>query len=76
MGLSSALLLQPDILLLDEPTNHLDADALEWLADFLKPGGREKDMSMLLVTHDRFVRTLSYRIFEHVRRRLALMNLI
>jgi ABC transport system ATP-binding/permease protein len=54
VGLSAALLLQPDILLLDEPTNHLDADALEWLADFLKPGGRDKDMTMLLVTHDRY----------------------
>lgn len=54
VGLSAALLLQPDILLLDEPTNHLDVDALEWLADFLKPGGRDKDMTMLLVTHDRY----------------------
>jgi ATPase subunit of ABC transporter with duplicated ATPase domains len=32
----------------------LDIDALEWLADFLKPGGKDKDMAMLLVTHDRF----------------------
>lgn len=54
MGLSAALLKQPDVLLLDEPTNHLDIDALEWLADFLKPGGKDKDMAMLLVTHDRF----------------------
>ena len=35
VGLSAALLKQPDVLLLDEPTNHLDIDALEWLADFL-----------------------------------------
>lgn len=54
VGLSAALLKQPDVLLLDEPTNHLDIDALEWLADFLKPGGKDKDMAMLLVTHDRF----------------------
>jgi ATP-binding cassette subfamily F protein uup len=32
----------------------LDIDALEWLSDYLKPGGRDKDMAMLLVTHDRY----------------------
>lgn len=54
VGLSAALLKQPDILLLDEPTNHLDIDALDWLADFLRPGGKDKDMAILLVTHDRY----------------------
>ena len=38
-----------------QPTNHLDIDALEWLAEFLRPGNREnKDLTVLLVTHDRF----------------------
>lgn len=58
VALAAALLLQPDVLLLDEPTNHLDIDALDWLADYLRPGGggrgREKDMAVILVTHDRF----------------------
>ena len=54
VGLSRALLLAPQVLLLDEPTNHLDIDALDWLADYLKPGGKDKDMALLLVTHDRF----------------------
>jgi ATP-binding cassette subfamily F protein uup len=55
VGLAAALLKQPDVLLLDEPTNHLDIDALDWLADFLRPGNREnKDLTVLLVTHDRF----------------------
>jgi ATP-binding cassette subfamily F protein 3 len=37
------------LLILDEPTNHLDADALEWLASFLKgyAGG------VMIVSHDR-----------------------
>ena len=42
---------------MDEPTNHLDIEALEWLSDYLKPGGgqgKDKDMAMILVTHDRF----------------------
>lgn len=55
VGLAAALLKQPDVLLLDEPTNHLDIDALEWLADFLRPGNKgNKDLAMMLVTHDRF----------------------
>ena len=54
VGLSASLLQKPDVLLLDEPTNHLDADALDWLSDYLKPGGKDKDMTMLLVTHDRY----------------------
>ena len=54
--LAASLLKQPDILLLDEPTNHLDIDALEWLADFLRPlsGKDRRDMTILMVTHDRY----------------------
>ena len=56
------------VLLLDEPTNHLDIDALEWLSDYLKPGGgqgKDKDMAMLLVTHDRhFLEKSCSEIFE------------
>ena len=38
-----------------QPTNHLDVDALDWLAEFLRPGNREnKDLTVLLVTHDRY----------------------
>jgi hypothetical protein len=37
-----------------QPTNHLDIDALDWLADYLRPGGRGgRDLTVLLVTHDR-----------------------
>lgn len=56
VGLAAALAQKPDILLLDEPTNHLDIDALEWLAELLASGGgvMDKDVSVLLVTHDRY----------------------
>jgi ATP-binding cassette subfamily F protein uup len=38
-----------------QPTNHLDIDALDWLADYLRPGGRgSRDLTVLLVTHDRY----------------------
>ena len=53
---------------MDEPTNHLDIDALEWLSEYLKPGGgqgKDKDMAMLLVTHDRhFLEKSCSEIFE------------
>jgi ATPase subunit of ABC transporter with duplicated ATPase domains len=34
----------------------LDIDALDWLAEYLRPGGSRdnKDMAVLIVTHDRF----------------------
>lgn len=56
VALAAALLKKPDVLLLDEPTNHLDIDALEWLSDYIRPGGMKenKDMAILLVTHDRY----------------------
>lgn len=48
-GLAALLVTRPDLLVLDEPTNHLDAEALEWLASYLRswPG------AMLIVSHDR-----------------------
>ncbi len=48
-GLAALLVTRPDVLVLDEPTNHLDADALDWLASYLRswPG------AMLIVSHDR-----------------------
>ena len=36
------------------PPPTADIEGLEFLADYLKPGGKDKDMAMLLVTHDRF----------------------
>ena len=41
------------MLLLDEPTNHLDWEAIDWLVDFLCDPRRTKELSLLLVTHDR-----------------------
>lgn len=40
-----------DVLILDEPTNHLSAEGCDWLQERL---GLEKDLSVLLVTHDRY----------------------
>jgi len=50
LALAQVLLSEPDLLILDEPTNHLDVDMIEWLENYLM--GR--DMTLLLVTHDRY----------------------
>eukprot|EP00933_Yihiella_yeosuensis_P050222 TRINITY_DN47998_c0_g1_i1.p1 TRINITY_DN47998_c0_g1~~TRINITY_DN47998_c0_g1_i1.p1 ORF type:complete len:729 (-),score=165.29 TRINITY_DN47998_c0_g1_i1:694-2880(-) len=36
LALACAMLKRCDVLLLDEPTNHLDAEAVAWLANYLK----------------------------------------
>lgn len=48
-GLAALLASGPDLLILDEPTNHLDAEAMAWLAGFLRAwqGGA------VIVSHDR-----------------------
>ena len=50
LALAQLLINQPELLVMDEPTNHLDVEMIEWLEDYL----RDKDMSVLLVTHDRY----------------------
>lgn len=50
VALAKALLDEPHFLILDEPTNHLDLDMIERLENYLK----KSDMTLLLVTHDRY----------------------
>lgn len=50
LALASVLIHQPDVLILDEPTNHLDVEMIEWLEAYLQ----NKDITLLLVTHDRY----------------------
>ena len=48
ISIARALLKKTPILLLDEPSNHLDADAVEWLADWL----RSSPQTILYISHD------------------------
>ena len=67
--LEEALLAKPDLLLLDEPTNHLDVEAIDWLEGMLR---RAREMSVLIVTHDRrFLRRVAQKIFDLDRGELA-----
>lgn len=67
--LSEALLSRPDLLLLDEPTNHLDTESIDWLESMIK---RQRDLSLLVVTHDRrFLRRIATRIYDLDRGELS-----
>ncbi len=50
VAMAKVLLSEPDLLIMDEPTNHLDLEMIEWLEAYLS----QKDLSLLLVTHDRY----------------------
>ena len=50
VALAKTLLDEPHFLILDEPTNHLDLEMIERLENYLK----KSDMTLLLVTHDRY----------------------
>ena len=67
--LERAILARPDLLLLDEPTNHLDIEAIDWLEAMLR---RQRDMAVILVTHDRrFLRRVAEQIFDLDRGELS-----
>ena len=67
--LEEALLSHPDLLLLDEPTNHLDVETIDWLEGMIR---RQRDMAVLVVTHDRrFLKRVATKIFDLDRGELS-----
>ena len=67
--LEATILAKPDLLLLDEPTNHLDFEAIDWLEGMIR---RQRDMAVLVVTHDRrFLKRVATQIFDLDRGELS-----
>ncbi len=67
--LEEAILSRPELLLLDEPTNHLDMEAIDWLEGMIR---RQRDMAVLVVTHDRrFLKRVATKIFDLDRGELS-----
>lgn len=67
--LEEALLSHPDLLLLDEPTNHLDVETIDWLEGMIR---RQRDMAVLVVTHDRrFLKRVAEKIYDLDRGELS-----
>lgn len=52
VSLARAILQQPDILLMDEPTANLDIAVQKEVLDFISEIHRQKNLTVLLVTHD------------------------
>ena len=68
LALAHVLIDQPQMLILDEPTNHLDLEMVEWLEEYLN---RSRNMTLLMVTHDRyFLDRVCNRIVELADRQL------
>lgn len=64
VGLAKLLIDDLQLILLDEPTNHLDVEGVAWLAEHLKA---RKDLSLLVITHDRwFLDEVTERTWEVV----------
>lgn len=53
VALARALVLQPDVLLLDEPLASLDAHLREDMRTLILDLQRERDLTLMVVTHDR-----------------------
>ena len=67
--LEAALMSRPDLLLLDEPTNHLAMETIDWLEGMLR---RQRDLAVLVVTHDRrFLKRVATKIFDLDRGELS-----
>lgn len=68
LALARVLASEAEMLILDEPTNHLDLEMVEWLEDYLS---RNRNMTLLMVTHDRyFLDRVCNRIVELADRQL------
>jgi len=50
--LAKALVGNPEIIILDEPTNALDQNSKDKLIDILKKFNKEKELTIILITHD------------------------
>ncbi|MFM8655411.1 MAG: ATP-binding cassette domain-containing protein, partial [Verrucomicrobiota bacterium] len=55
VAVARALVLEPDLILADEPTGNLDAASASAVLDLLVKMVRERQKSLLLVTHDETV---------------------
>ncbi|MFO0960771.1 MAG: ABC transporter ATP-binding protein [Isosphaeraceae bacterium] len=51
-AIARALLAEPSLLLLDEPTGNLDSGSGQGVIELLRDLNRERDLTMMMVTHD------------------------
>ncbi len=62
VAICRALINEPEVLLCDEITGELDTETGEQIIELLKKINRERDLTILLITHDQRIATVSNRI--------------
>jgi putative ABC transport system ATP-binding protein len=62
VGIARALVKQPKVLLADEPTGNLDEDTRDEIIGLLESLWREKNLTLILVTHDSSIARRAQRV--------------
>jgi lipoprotein-releasing system ATP-binding protein len=64
VALARALVTDPDLILADEPTGNLDVDTAKGIFDLLRQLQQQRQMAMLVVTHDQSLAQSADRILQ------------
>jgi len=67
VAIARALVMRPKLLLADEPTGNLDANTGEGIVDLLLQLNKEKDLTMVIATHN-------HRLAERMSRQLEIID--
>ncbi len=66
VGVARALVVEPEIVFADEPTGNLDSNTSEEVMRLMRRVVREKNQTLVMVTHDNYLAGFADRIF-HIR---------
>lgn len=64
VGIARALVVNPEIIFADEPTGNLDSNTSNEVMNLIKKIVREKNQTLVMVTHDDHLATFADRIFR------------
>ncbi len=64
VGVARALVAEPDIIFADEPTGNLDSHTSEDIMQLMKRIVRERNMTLVMVTHDNHLAEYADRVFH------------
>lgn len=64
VGIARALIVDPEIIFADEPTGNLDSATSEEVMNLIKRIVREKNQTLVMVTHDNYLAGFADRIFH------------
>jgi len=64
VGVARALVVAPEIIFADEPTGNLDSNTSREVLELMKKVVREKNQTLVMVTHDEKLASFADRIFQ------------